>query len=333
MKGRRALDPAFSKHAVWLALPLMLCAWFVLKHLWVPACIIGGAVALIAPGLALTGLAKQKYIFSFLSLSVLFVALPVVAVVYLLMSRGLPGITWTFLTQPPMHMMKEGGILPAIVGTIYLIIGTTVFALPLGVFAAVYLSEYAKPNQFTRLIRLSIVNLAGVPSVVYGLFGLALFVMLFKFGGSLLSASLTLALLTLPVVITASEEALSTVPQTFREASLALGATKWQTTVRVVIPNSISGIITGLILGLGRAAGETAPILFTGAAFYLRGLPHSPRDQFMALPYHLYVLATQVPDADPKIQWGTALVLLFIVLGMNLIAAVIRTRYRRARKW
>ncbi len=278
-------------------------------------------------------MAKQRLAFAVLSLSTIFVVLPVLAVMYLLLSRGLPAINWTFLTQPPTNMMREGGILPAIVGTIYLIIGTTLFALPLGVFAAIYLSEYAKPGPFTRLIRLSIVNLAGVPSVVYGLFGLGLFVILLRFGASLLSGSLTLAILTLPVIITASEEALSSVPQSFRDASLALGATKWQTTVHVVLPNAISGIITGLILGIGRAAGETAPILFTVAAFYLRDLPRSIFDQAMALPYHLYVLSTQVPNAPPRIQWGTALVLLTLVLGMNLVAAIIRTRFRRARKW
>lgn len=277
--------------------------------------------------------AKQRLAFALLSLSTIFVVLPVLAVIYLLLSRGLPAINWTFLTQPPVNMMREGGIFPAIVGTIYLIIGTTLFALPLGLLAAIYLSEYAKPGPFTRLIRLSIVNLAGVPSVVYGLFGLGLFVMLLHFGASLLSGSLTLAILTLPVIITASEEALSSVPQSFRDASLALGATKWQTTMGVVLPNAVSGIITGLILGIGRAAGETAPILFTVAAFYLRDLPHSMYDQAMALPYHLYVLSTQVPNAPPKIQWGTALVLLVLVLGMNLMAAIIRTRFRRARKW
>lgn len=275
----------------------------------------------------------ERIAFGLLSLSTLFVVLPVVGVVYLLIARGLPAINWTFVTQPPSNMMREGGIMPALVGTVYLVIGTTIFALPLGTLAAIYLSEYAKPGPFTRLIRLSIVNLAGVPSVVYGLFGLGLFVMLFHFGASLLSGSLTLAILTLPVVITTSEEALSTVPQSFREASLALGATKWQTTVRVVLPNAVSGIITGMILGVGRAAGETAPILFTVAAFYLRDLPHSIYDQAMALPYHLYVLSTQVPNAPVKVQWGTALVLLVLVLGMNLVAAVIRTRFRRARKW
>jgi len=276
---------------------------------------------------------RQRLVFALLGASTIFVVLPVLGVIYLLIARGLPALSWTFLTQPPTHMMREGGIMPAIVGTVYLTIGTAIFALPLGVLAAVYLSEYAKPGRFTRLIRLSIVNLAGVPSVVYGLFGLGLFVMLFHFGASILSGSLTLAILTLPVIITASEEALSAVPRSFREASLALGATKWQTTVRVVLPNAVSGIITGLILGLGRAAGETAPILFTVAAFYLRNLPRSIHDQAMALPYHLFVLSTQVPNAPPRIQWGTALVLLIMVLGMNLIAAVIRTRYRRARKW
>lgn len=278
-------------------------------------------------------MAKQKFIFALLSLSMIFVVLPVLAVVYLLVARGLPAIDWTFISQPPADMMRAGGIFPAIVGTIYLIIGTIVFALPVGVLAAVYLSEYARPGWFTRLIRLAIVNLAGVPSVVYGLFGLGLFVILLRFGASLLSGSLTLAILTLPVVITASEEALSAVPRAFREASLALGATKWQTTVSVVLPNAMSGIITGLILGVGRAAGETAPILFTVAAFYLRDLPHSIYEQVMALPYHLYVISTQVPNASPRIQWGTAFVLLAVVLGMNLAAAVIRSRFRRARKW
>lgn len=329
------LEPTFirSKSAAWLAAGFAASALLLYARLWLPGYIVGFVCLLALPAAILRPLPKQKYIFALFSGSMIFVALPVIAVVYLLVSRGLSAITWTFLTQPPVHMMREGGIMPAIVGTIYLIIGTTAFAMPLGVFSAIYLSEYARPNRFTRLIRLSIVNLAGVPSVVYGLFGLALFVMLFGFGGSLLSASLTLAVLTLPVIITAAEEALAAVPTSFREASLALGATKWQTTVKVVLPNALSGMITGLILGVGRAAGETAPILFTGVAFYLRNLPHSPYDQFMALPYHLFVLATQVPNAPVKIQWGTALALLFIVLGMNLIAAVIRTKYRRARKW
>lgn len=276
---------------------------------------------------------KEQLIYALLTLSAVIVVAPVLAVVYLLVDRGLSAISVAFLTQPPVNMMRDGGIMPAIVGTLCLVAGTVVFALPLGVLAAVYLSEYARPGAFTRLIRLAIVNLAGVPSVVYGLFGLGLFVMLLRMGASILAGSLTLAVMTLPVVITAAEEALSSVPRSFREASLALGATRWQTTVRVVLPNAVAGIITGLILGVGRAAGETAPILFTVAAFYLRDLPRSIHDQAMALPYHLYVISTQVPNASPRVQWGTALVLLALVLGLNLVAAVIRTRYRSARKW
>lgn len=276
---------------------------------------------------------KERLVFALLTLSMLAVVLPVVLVVYFLASRGLPGVTWEFLTAMPRDNMLAGGILPAIVGTLLLVVGTTLVALPLGVFSAVYLSEYARPGPLNRLIRLAIVNLAGVPSVVYGLFGLGLFVLLLRCGVSLLAGSLTLALLILPVVITASEEALRAVPNTFRQASLALGATKWQTTWRVVLPNALPGIFTGLILGVARAAGETAPILFTAAAFFLPRLPRSIFDQVMALPYHLYIISTQVPDAPPRIQWGTAVVLLMLVLGMNLIASLVRMRHRRLRVW
>ncbi len=276
---------------------------------------------------------KQKIIFSILWAAGAVVVLPVLMVVYFLITRGGGALSWEFLTQPPVNQMREGGIMPAIVGTVYLMIGTAVFSLPVGVLAAIYLNEYAKPGTFIRLARLAIVNLSGVPSVVFGLFGLAVFVSVLKFGVSILSGSLTLALMALPVVITASEEALVSVPISFREASLALGATKLQTIWRVVLPNAIPGIITGLVLAISRAAGETAPILFTVAAFYLPKLPKSIFEQCMALPYHLYVMATQVPDAPPKIQWGTALVLLILVLGMNTVASIIRVRYRRARKW
>jgi phosphate transport system permease protein len=210
---------------------------------------------------------------------------------------------------------------------------TMLLSLPVGVLAAVYLSEYARPGPLTRLVRLAIVNLAGVPSVVYGLFGLGVFVLLLKLGGSLLSASLTLSIMILPVVITASEEALRAVPQGLRHASLALGSTKWQTISKVVLPNAIPGIMTGIILGLSRAAGETAPILFTGAAFFLPALPKSLKDPFMALPYHLYIISTQVPDAPPQIQWGTAAVLLIIVLSMNVVASSIRAHFRRGQRW
>lgn len=275
----------------------------------------------------------QRFVFGLLSLAMLGVAVPAALVVLFVSWHGAPALSWEFLTAMPRDQMRAGGIFPAIVGTLYLVLGTVLFALPLGVFAAVYLTEYASRGWVVRMARLAIVNLAGVPSVVYGLFGLGLFVLLLRLKVSVLSGSLTLALLILPVVITASEEALRAVPQSFREASLALGATRWQTVWRVVIPSALPGILTGLILGVARAAGETAPILFTAAAFYLPRLPHSVFDQVMALPYHLYVIATQVPDAPPQLQWGTALVLLLLVLGMNLVASLIRARYRRARLW
>ncbi|PIV39634.1 MAG: phosphate ABC transporter, permease protein PstA, partial [Candidatus Omnitrophica bacterium CG02_land_8_20_14_3_00__42_8] len=224
-------------------------------------------------------------------------------------------------------------IFPAIIGTVYLVTGAIIFALPIGLLAAIYLSEYSKDNLLNRVIKLAIVNLAGVPSVVYGLFGLALFVIFFKFGASILSGSLTLGIMILPIIITTSREALESVPQSFREVSLSLGASKWQTIRHVVLPNAIPGILTGTILGLGRAAGETAPILFTVAAFYLPQLPKSIFDQAMALPYHLYVISTQVPNVDEKIRYGTAFVLLALVLFMNLVAIIIRTKFRKKKKW
>lgn len=229
--------------------------------------------------------------------------------------------------------MRQGGIFPAIVGTFYLVSGAVIFALPLGLFAAIYLSEYAKENLLTRLIKLAIVNLAGVPSVVYGLFGLSLFVVFLKFGVSILSGSLTLGIMILPLIITASREALESVPYVFREVSLSLGATKWQTIRSIVLPNALPGILTGTILGIGRAAGETAPILFTVAAFYLPRLPHSIFDQVMALPYHLYVISTQVPNVPQDVRYGTALVLLVLVLIVNLFAIIIRYQFRKRKKW
>jgi phosphate transport system permease protein len=229
--------------------------------------------------------------------------------------------------------MKDGGILPAIVGTFYLTIGTAIFSVPLGIGAAIYLSEYAGDNRTTRLIRIAIINLAGIPSVVYGLFGLGLFVLFLNFGTSILASSLTLAIMTLPVIISTTEEALRAVPQSFRLISVSLGGTKWQTIRKIVLPQALPGILTGVILGLERAAGETAPILFTGAAFFLPQLPNSPLDATMALPYHLYVISTQVPGMPIQIQYGTALVLLIFVLGMNLAATYIRYRSRSKRQW
>jgi phosphate transport system permease protein len=229
--------------------------------------------------------------------------------------------------------MREGGVFPAILGTILLTLGTAVAAIPLGIGAAIYLAEYAPDNRFTRMIRLAIVNLAGIPSIVYGLFGLGAFVLFLNFGTSILAGSLTLGLMTLPVVISTAEEAILAVPQEFRTVSLSLGATRWQTIRHQVLPHALPGIITGVILGLGRAAGETAPILFTVAAFYLPELPRSIFDQTMALPYHLYVIATQVPGMPLNIQYGTALILLLIVLSLTMVATVIRTVMRRRREW
>jgi phosphate transport system permease protein len=229
--------------------------------------------------------------------------------------------------------MRAGGILPAIIGTLYLTIGTAIFSVPLGVAAAIYLSEYASDTGLTRLIRIAIINLAGIPSVVYGLFGLGLFVLFLQFGTSILAASLTLSIMTLPVIISTAEESLRAVPQAFRTVSISLGATRWQTIRRIVLKEALPGILTGVILGLERAAGETAPILFTGAAFFLPRLPGSPFDATMALPYHLFVISTQVPEMPIQIQYGTALVLLVFVLGMNLIATVIRSRARAKRQW
>ena len=276
---------------------------------------------------------SQKIAFFFLFLATLLIVIPVGLIVVIIIQKGFPAINWQFLTDIPRKGMRAGGIFPAIVGTIYLVSGAIVFALPIGVLAAIYLSEYAKDNFVTRIIKLAIVNLAGVPSVVYGLFGLALFVVFFKFGVSIISGSLTLGIMILPIIITASREALESVPYSFREVSRSLGASQWQTIRHIVLPNSISGILTGTILGLGRAAGETAPILFTVAAFYLPRLPSSLLDQAMALPYHLYVISTQVPNVDEKIRYGTALVLLTLVLFMNLVAIIIRYKFRQKKKW
>jgi phosphate transport system permease protein len=224
-------------------------------------------------------------------------------------------------------------VLPAILGTLYLTLGTALVSVPLGVGAAIYLAEYAAENALTRAIRIAIINLAGIPSVVYGLFGLGLFVLFLNFGTSIIAGSLTLGIMTLPIVISTAEEALRAVPQSFRLVSTSLGSSSWQTVRQVVLPQALPGIITGVILGLERAAGETAPILFTAAAFFLPQLPESIFDQTMALPYHLFVISTQVPGMPIRIQYGTALVLLVFVLFMNLVATLIRRHYRQQRVW
>lgn len=275
----------------------------------------------------------QRIGFALLTLAALVVVVPVLLVIGIIVVRGIGAIRWEFLTAMPREGMKAGGIFPAIVGTLLLTLGTALAAIPIGVGGAIYLSEYARDTWLTRAIRLAIINLAGIPSVVYGLFGLGLFVLFLPFGTSILAGSLTLAIMTLPILISTAEEALRAVPVEFRTVSASLGGTRWQGIRNIVLPQALPGIITGIILGLLRAAGETAPILFTVAAFFLPRLPQSPFDQTMALPYHLYVISTQVPGMPMKIQYGTALVLLTLVLSMNLVATIIRSYFRRRRQW
>ena len=252
-----------------------------------------------------------------------------------LLRHGLPAISWEFLSESPQRSGAEGGIFPAIVGTLYLVVGTMLVALPVGMGAAIYLTEYAGRSRFTEWVRLAIFTLAGVPSIVFGLLGVGLFVLYLNIGVSVMAGALTLAIMILPVIIVASEEALRAVPNALRQGSLALGATKWQTIWRNVLPHSLPGMLTGSILGIARAAGETAPIMFTAAAFFMPRLPTGVRDQVMALPYHLYILATQHPDRElvvPK-QYGTALVLIVLVIGVNLIAILMRNRFRKKHRW
>jgi phosphate transport system permease protein len=275
----------------------------------------------------------QRIGFALLSLAALVVVLPILLVIGIIVVQGARAISWEFLIAAPRDGMRAGGIFPAIVGTLLLTLGTALAAIPVGVGGAIYLAEYARDTWLTRSIRLAIVNLAGIPSVVYGLFGLGLFVLFLQFGTSILAGSLTLAIMTLPIIISTGEEALRAVPTEFRTVSASLGGTRWQGIRHVVLPQALPGIITGIILGLLRAGGETAPILFTVAAFFLPSLPRSPFDQTMALPYHLYVISTQVPGMPLEIQYGTALVLLALVLSMNVIATIIRSYFRRRRQW
>ena len=256
-------------------------------------------------------------------------------IIFDIVIKGLPTINLEFITGFPRRSGSEGGILPAIVGTIYLVSGAIIISMPLGMASAIYLSEYAKLGRFTRIIRLAIITLAGVPSIVFGLFGLGLFVIFLGFGASIISGSFTLAFMILPTIIVSSEEALQAVPKSNREGSLALGATQWQTIYKNVLPYALPGMFTGSILGIGRAAGETAPILLTVAAFFLPRLPSSIFDQVMALPYHLYILATQHPEAEKVLpmQYGTALVLLILVLIFNLAAIFLRSYFRKKYKW
>jgi phosphate transport system permease protein len=275
----------------------------------------------------------QRIAFAVITLAAVSVIVPIVFIVGIVVVEGAPAVSWRFLTAFPEDGMKAGGILPAVVGTVLLTIGTAITSVPIGVGAAIYLSEYAGESWLTRSIRIAIINLAGIPSVVYGLFGLGLFVLFLRFGASIVAGSLTLGIMTLPIIISTAEESLRSVPQSFRVVSASLGATRWQTIWRVVLPQGLPGIMTGVILGLERAAGETAPILFTVAAFFLPRLPESIFDKTMALPYHLFVISTQVPGMPLQIQYGTALVLLVFVLSMNLAATLIRSHFRRRRQW
>jgi len=275
----------------------------------------------------------QRVGFLMLSIATAAVVLPILLVLSAIVLRGIGAIDWEFLTAMPRDGMKAGGVLPAILGTLLLVAGTAVVAIPVGVGGAIYLSEYARDTALTRAIRLAIVNLAGIPSIVYGLFGLGLFVLFLGFGTSIVAGSLTLSIMTLPVIISTAEEALRAVPTEYRTVSASLGGTRWQGIRHIVLPQALPGIITGVMLGLLRAAGETAPILFTVAAFYLPRLPRSAFDQTMALPYHLYVISTQVPGMPSEVQYGTALVLLALVLSMNTVATITRSFFRKRREW
>lgn len=254
---------------------------------------------------------------------------PVAVITIYIIFKGVPAISWGFLTAMPSDGMRAGGIFPAIVGSIYLTIGTIAVSVPFGILTGIFLVEYSKDNIVRRIINLTIVNLAGIPSIIYGLFGMSLFVIFLQFGSSILSGALTLGIMCLPVIITATREALLAIPKDLREASLALGATKWETTWKIVLPAALPGILTGIILSISRAAGETAPIMFTVAAFYLPFLPISVWDQVMALPYHLYVIATQVPNMPENIMNGTVLVIVVITVGFNLLGAVLRKRFSK----
>lgn len=274
---------------------------------------------------------SQSVAFSIFRLAV-FINVAALAMFLLFIAvNGIGAISWSFLTEMPRDSMTAGGIWPCIVGTVYLSLGAVLVAFPIGVGTAIYLNEYATQGRWTSIIRMGIINLAGVPSVVYGLFGLAFFVIWLKMGVSILAGSLTLGAFILPLIIGSAEEALRAIPKTYREASLALGATKWQTINKVVLPAALPSMLTGLILGMSRAAGETAPIMFTAAVFSTAKLPGSIFDEVMAMPYHIYVLATagtHIQQTRP-LQYGTALVLMFLVLGLNMVAIIIRNKLQK----
>lgn len=275
---------------------------------------------------------KANFLEILIKIMTLVAVVPVFLIIGYIIYTGIPAISWEFLSEMPTDGMRSGGIFPAIVGTLWLTLGTIIVAVPFGILTGVYLVEYAKDNFLTRIINLTIINLAGIPSIIYGLFGMALFVIFLGFDVSILSGSLTLGIMCLPVIITATRESLLAIPNHLREASLALGATKWETITKVILPAAMSGILTGVILSISRAAGETAPIMFTAVAFYLPFLPISYWDQVMALPYHLYVISTQVPNMPPSFINGTLFILVVITLSFNLFGAFIRQRFNSKNK-
>ena len=275
---------------------------------------------------------KANFLEILIKIMTLVAVIPVFLIIGYIIYTGIPAISWEFLSEMPTDGMRAGGIFPAIVGTLWLTLGTIIVAVPFGIFTGVYLVEYAKDNFLTRIINLTIINLAGIPSIIYGLFGMALFVIFLGFDVSILSGSLTLGIMCLPVIITATRESLLAIPNHLREASLALGATKWETITKVILPAAMPGILTGVILSISRAAGETAPIMFTAVAFYLPFLPISYWDQVMALPYHLYVTSTQVPNMPPSFINGTLFILVVITLSFNLFGAFIRQRFNSKNK-
>ncbi|WP_293958393.1 phosphate ABC transporter permease PstA [uncultured Fusobacterium sp.] len=272
---------------------------------------------------------KEKVVENLIKIVGILSIIPVFIILGYIIFKGVSAISWDFLTKMPEDGMRAGGIFPAIVGTIWLTVGTILISVPFGVLTGIYLVEYAKDNWLTRIINLTIINLAGIPSIIYGLFGMALFVIFLEFDVSILSGSLTLGIMCLPVIITSTRESLLAIPNHLREASLALGATKWETITKVILPAALPGILTGVILSISRAAGETAPIMFTAVAFYLPFLPETPWDQVMALPYHLYVISTQVPNMPLEYMTGTLFVLVVITISFNLIGAAIRQKFNK----
>jgi len=278
---------------------------------------------------------KQGFFLSLVRIFGFAGAVTLFVILFFVAYNGIHVLSWEFITQPPLDAMTKGGIFPVIVGTVLLTVFCMIAVIPIGVTTAIFLSEYAKPGLILNMVMMSIYTLAGVPSVVFGLFGLAVFVVAFNFGMSLLAGSLTLAVMVLPYIISTSEEAVKAVPYSFREASLACGATKWQTIKKVVLPTALPGILTGAILGTAKVSGETAPIMFTAAAFFTPGIPRSLFEPVMALPYHIYVLATAGTHIEETrgIQYGTALTLIALVLGMNLLGIILRSRQRKKRAW